>query len=274
MGLSSMPLVVATIALGLGVASAAAQVSSNLAAAPKEVIANGSLLHTLEAAPVLGQPYSAVQVHASHRKLEDGTNLTQAGHHGVARDSSGRVRVEQRLANATDKQSEQILVYVLDPAAHTLTIWRTGGPGEKVAVLLKLPDTKPGDAVPVSDKMSAAEARRPQPIITSESLAPETLDGLPVTVTRTTTIVPVGRSHNDAPITKTDEVWTSPDLKLTLKEQWEDPRTGERTVELKDFSRAEPDPALFRVPPGYKVKDLKQTLQEAQDRLAEMQAAR
>ncbi len=47
---------------------------------------------------------------------------------------------------------------------------------------------------------------------------------------------------------------TSPDLKLVMKQQVEDPRTGETTVELKEFSRAELDPALFRVPPGYTVK--------------------
>jgi hypothetical protein len=63
-------------------------------------------------------------------------------------------------------------------------------------------------------------------------------------------------AYNDAPITKTREVWTSADLKLVMKEQWSDPRSGERTVELEEFSRAEPDPALFRAPQGYVVKDV------------------
>ena len=34
-------------------------------------------------------------------------------------------------------------------------------------------------------------------------------------VVKTTTIVPAGRSGNDAPITKMHELWTSAELKLT-----------------------------------------------------------
>ena len=76
---------------------------------------------------------------------------------------------------------------------------------------------------------------------------------------------------NDAPITKTHEVWTSQDLKLVMKEQWNDPRMGERTQELANFSRAEPDPALFRVPAGYATKDLLQGLKELEEKLNALQ---
>jgi hypothetical protein len=88
---------------------------------------------------------------------------------------------------------------------------------------------------------------------------------------RTTTVVPAGRAGNDAPITKTHEVWTSQDLKLVMKQQTEDPRTGVTTVELEEFSRAEPDPALFRVPPGYAVKSVLQSLKELEEKLSPAQ---
>ena len=52
-----------------------------------------------------------------------------------------------------------------------------------------------------------------------------------------------------------------------VKQEWNDPRSGKRTVELEKISRADPDPALFRVPSGYEVKNALQTLKELEDKL-------
>ncbi len=255
--------VVLTFAAGFAVAQENPGLST-----PKEVVANGGLQHTLHAAPVVGQPFSAEQVQKRDKKLADGTNIEHFGHHFVARDSAGRVRVEQPCGC---KEGEQVIaIYVLDPVAHTLTEWRTGGPSPKVAVVAKLPETllepKPQPVRAVGNP------NRPQPIISTETLPAEIIDGLPMTVTRTTTIVPAGRSGNDAAITKTHQVWTSPDLKLTFREVWVDPRAATKTVELSKFSRAEPDPALFRAPAGFQVKDAQQTLKEAAQKLNELQS--
>jgi hypothetical protein len=145
--------------------------------------------------------------------------------------------------------------------------------GEKSALLIKLPPEAPKREVPVTvTDATGARTTRPQPVITTENLGSEMLGDVPVQVTKTTTIVPPGRSGNDSPITKTHEVWMSQAMKLVLKEQWDDPRTGVRTVELKDLQRAEPNPAYFRAPQDYKVKDLKQTLAELEQKLAELQA--
>ena len=255
------------LAAALMAGRAGAQVADN---APKEVIANGGLIHTLLAEPVRGQPYSAVQVHKTKRTLADGTNISQQGHHSVARDAEGRVRVEMRLPNPQKEQPDPVLVFVLDPVAHTLLTWSTGSKANKSALLIKLPDKPRETAKAAPAQVRPVADSRPQPIVTEENLGTDTIQGIPVTVTKTTTVVPAGRSHNDAPITKTDEVWTSQDLKLVMKEQWEDPRTGERTVELDQFTRADPDKALFRAPAGYSVKDIKETLQELQERLNQM----
>ena len=75
-----------------------------------------------------------------------------------------------------------------------------------------------------------------------------------MTITKTTIVVPADRSGNDASTTKTRELWESP-------------RTGVRTVELDQFSRAKPDAA----PAGYSVKDIKQTLKELQEKLDQIQ---
>ena len=237
-------------------------------AGSNEVISNGGLLHTLMAAPVIGQPYSAIQVHQTSRKLLDGTTISHKGHHFVARDAAGRVRVELRMAKAQNGQ-ETVMVFVSDPVAHTITTWITGPAANKTASVAKIPEgRKPETPTP---SPVANDTTRLQPVITTEDLGTQTILGLPVTDVRPTIVVPAGRSGNDAPITKTREVWTSTDMKLVMKEQWEDPRSGERTVDLENFSRAEPDPALFRAPPGYVVKSALESLKELEEKLSAAQ---
>jgi hypothetical protein len=174
-----------------------------------------------------------------------------------------------RLANASNGQPETILVFVTDPVAHTITTWVTGPKANKVASVVKIPPEKSTTAKAAPTQIH--QDNRPQPIITTEDLGTDSLQGLPVSVVKTTTIVPAGRSGNDAPITKTHEVWTSTDMKLVLKEQWEDPRTGERTVSLERLERADPDTALFHPPAGYTVKDVMQSLKDLEEKLNQTQ---
>jgi hypothetical protein len=236
-------------------------------------LANGGLFSSLLAVPVVGQPYSAVQVHSTTRTLADGSTVSHQGHHSVARDTAGRVHVELRLANGRNGQPDQVMVFVMDPVAHTLTTWISGAPGRpKTASVLKIPQGQAA-APPVrtTAPIDPSEAARPRPIVTTEDLGTESIQGLDVSGQRTTTIVPPGRSGNSAPITKTYEVWTSPELQLVVKQRWRDPRTGERTVELKNISRADPDPAFFRAPPDYEVKDALESLKDLEEKLSAMQ---
>ncbi len=254
----------------LGVAglalTASAGAQNGQVAEPKEAISNGGVNHTIHADPVTGQPFSAEQVMKKGRTLTDGVNITHFGHHFVARDSAGRVRVEQPCG--CDPAHEQLIeVYVVDPVTHTMTKWRVGGDSPKIAYVSKLPEKKPREVAPV--RAPGAGSGRPQPIITTEELPVMMIDNLPMKVVKTTTIVPAGRSGNDAPITKVHELWTSEELKLTFMEQWEDPRMGVRTVGLANFSRAEPDPALFRPPVGYQLKDAKEAAKERAEKLAD-----
>jgi hypothetical protein len=223
----------------------------------KEVLATGGLISSLVAAPVIGQPYSAVQVHQTSRKLTDGTTISQKGHHFVARDAQGRVRVEMRMAKGKNGEPDTVMVFT----------WMSGPKIEnKAASVVKTPAERRQETTVQLQVTNAST--RPQPVVTTENLGTVMLQGLPVTDVRTTTVVPAGRAGNDAPITKTHEVWTSQDLKLVMKQQTEDPRTGVTTVELEEFSRAEPDPALFRVPPGYAVKSVLQSLKELEEKLS------
>jgi hypothetical protein len=251
--------------VGFGLAAGSLWAQSGTAGEPKEVISNGGVNHTIHADPVTGQPFSAEQVMKQGRTLTDGVNITHFGHHFVARDSAGRVRVEQPCG--CDPAHEQLIeVYVVDPVAHTMTKWRLGGNSPKIAYVSKVQEEKPRAVV--AARVPEASGR-PQPIITTEELPVMMLDNLPMKVVKTTTIVPAGRSGNDAPITKVHELWTSEELKLTFMEQWEDPRTGVRTVGLANFKRAEPDAALFRPPADYQLKDAKEAAKERAQKLAD-----
>jgi hypothetical protein len=234
----------------------------------QEPLATGGLISSLLAAPVAGEPYSSVQVHSTTQTLPNGSTVSHHGHHAVARDAEGRVHVEVRLARGENGAPDEVMVFVMDPVAHTLTTWLSGEPGHpKVASVFKIPAAQQPVAVPPR-RDNPRESVRPQPVITTEDLGTQSMQGLEVTGKRTTTIVPVGRSGNSAPITKTHEVWTSSDLQLVVKQQWNDPRSGERTVELEHISRANPDPALFRPPAGYEIKNALETLKDLEEKLS------
>jgi hypothetical protein len=249
--------------------------SATTAGQAQQRLATGGLVSSLLAAPVVGEPYSAEQVHGRVQTLADGSTVSHHGHHFVARDAEGRVHVEVRMAEGQNGKPDTVMVFVMDPVAHTLTTWLSDAPNQaanntKVASVFKIPAAENRPSSPPARSGAPSESSRPQPIITTEDLGTQQIEGLEVTGKRTTTIVPVGRSGNSAPITKTYEMWTSADLHLVVKQEWNDPRSGKRTVELEKISRTAPDPALFRVPPGYAIKDAIQTLQELEEKLGAM----
>jgi hypothetical protein len=239
----------------------------------QERLGTGGLISSLLAAPVVGQPFSAVQVHSTTQTLADGSTVSHRGHHLVARDAEGRVHVELRLANGRNGGPDEVMVFLRDPVARTLTTWVSGAEGgPKTASVIKLPAVQEQRAAKGASAVgNPSKDSRPQPIVTVADLGMQSIQGLEVSDKRTTTIVPPGRSGNTAPITKTYEVWTSPDLQFVVKQQWSDPRSGERTVELENISRADPNPALFRVPPGYQVKDAVESLKELEEKLSATQ---
>jgi hypothetical protein len=236
----------------------------------KDILSTGGVMSALLAAPVTGEPFSAEQTNEFTRTLADGTKITRHGHHAVFRDAQGRVRVERRLTNGKDGRAEVKMIFVVDPVAHTITTWSVGVPNAKpAAVVVKLPTDRKVDstAKPTAAAQSPGESSRPQPVITRADLGPGMIDNVPVTGVLVTTVVPAGRAGNDRAITKTHEIWTSDEMKLIMKQKFADPRAGERVVQLDEFSRDNPDAALFRPPSGYAVKDALETLKEMVDKL-------
>ena len=92
-----------------------------------------------------------------------------------------------------------------------------------------------------------------RPEFSSEALGTQVIDGILVEGTRRIATYPAGSMGNDRPIVTTSETWNSPELKAMVLSKSYDPRSGESITRLTNISRAEPDPGLFRVPPGYQV---------------------
>jgi len=78
------------------------------------------------------------------------------------------------------------------------------------------------------------------------------MEGVRANGERTTWVIEAGKVGNEKPIQITRDVWTAPDLMLTVSSRDFDPRTGEVHYRLKGLKRGEPDAALMRVPADYK----------------------
>jgi hypothetical protein len=91
--------------------------------------------------------------------------------------------------------------------------------------------------------------------VSTEDLGSQTMEGVTVTGTRTTLVIPAGQIGNDAAIRIMTEVWTSPELKTVVYSKRSDPRMGVQTFQLTNIVRAEPDSSLFTIPADFRIVD-------------------
>lgn len=108
------------------------------------------------------------------------------------------------------------------------------------------------DALGTTTVMRAGPAPSSKYDTRTEDLGAQTMEGVEVTGTRTTTTIPAGAIGNERPIEIVYEKWYSPELKVTVMSRHSDPRFGEQTYRLTNINRSEPDPSLFSVN-GYRV---------------------
>ncbi|HEX4576977.1 MAG TPA: hypothetical protein VH117_06475 [Edaphobacter sp.] len=227
-------------------------------------------------------PYTATQKVSLVQKLVDGTTISRVNTTTEARDSQGRT---MQQTSGGEMQGQSIThTIVMDPVAHTQTIWMSQG---KQATRIHMPDlhgvvqqSGPIAVGLVSGSMGVgSNASFSQMIQTGGSAAAPGMTGtvtVPGTVhparqveklcsrniagvyaegTKITITYPAGSFGNDRPIITTHETWMSPDLKLLMLSINDDPRSGTHTTEVTNLDRAEPSPALFQVPEGYTIKD-------------------
>jgi hypothetical protein len=89
--------------------------------------------------------------------------------------------------------------------------------------------------------------------VVHEDLGADTIMGVAVRGSRTTTTTPAGEEGNDQPLVRADEYWMAPSLGMVLRSITDDPRMGKTDREAVSVDLNNPDPALFQPPAGYKI---------------------
>jgi hypothetical protein len=198
--------------------------------------------------PIPGKPFSGRSETAWTRTLEDGSVVTTHLLTGVARDSQGRIYRERHkfVPLNSNEQSPLEAIRIFDPVAHTETFCRVA------THLCNVTAYRGRTSFTLRPPGSFDSGKR---FLTREGIGNDVIDGINAVGTRETLTIAENAVGNSQPLTVTREFWYSPDLQVNLAITRKDPREGTQTVRLSDLSRAEPDPALFKVPAGFVVQN-------------------
>ncbi len=201
--------------------------------------------------PVPGAPFSGTVEVLSKQLLPDGTTYTRRTVNHIARNSAGVIHNERRMLEPPGFQGEAPVLHwhIFDPQTRVSTFLTPATLIAREAVLPTPPpapeNTTPDSAVAIAHTQN----------LTVKDLGTETIAGLVLHGTRKQTTIPATFSGTGKDVTITDDYWYSEDLKVYLVLKHNDPRTGEQVVGILDVDRKEPDAAMFRIPPEYKVVD-------------------
>lgn len=219
---------------------------------------------------IVGAPYSADSETEISQTLADGTHINRkTGMTRMFRDSQGRTRREGYApANMqTGEAGSLVMVTIEDPVAGVEYILsprdrtaRQVDPGASLHVTtganggMTVQSLQPRIATSGNGPVTAAAPPAPaRQTNTSEDLGTQTIEGLVVDGKRFTHTIPVGAEGNDRPMEIVHEMWFSNDLRITVLSKTSSPQSGETTTRVTNIVRAEPDSALFQVPPDYTI---------------------
>jgi len=208
---------------------------------------------------VTGAPYSAQAVTEHTQVLTDGNTIHTTTTANLYRDSQGRTRREQEIgaigpwaAQGTPRK----VIAISDPVGGSVYMLN---PNSQVARQMPFP----ARAAARRNADRAQRAKSENPNVTTESLGTQVINGVPAQGTRVTRTIPAGQMGNQAPIVITVERWYSPDLQTDVMRKETNPQFGETTFQLTNIVRAEPQAALFQVPPNYTLKSGRPSNNEA-----------
>jgi len=223
---------------------------------------------------VTGAPYTAQAQTETTQTLADGNRITRTITSSISRDSMGRTRREQTFGvvgpwSTSGKPASMIMIndpvegvrYTLEPDSKTavkmpamslqlrrdVDVAKLKAESDAITRTFVIRD----DAAP-GISVQALKARA-ENAATSESLGTKMISGVQAEGKRVTETIPAGAIGNERAIEVVNETWYSPELQTVVMSKHSDPRTGDVTYTLTNLSRAEPDPALFTVPPDYKL---------------------
>ena len=218
-----------------------------------------------------GAPYTATWTSTVTRALSNGDTETKVTPVKAARDSRGRTYFDQPywfLKSGTEALQASFWVY--DPVAHIEFSW----PGLRNIVDLRhVPDLdspeekkKLIDApwlntmwkVPACVAWDPTDQRYEGGDYRVQELGSREILGIAAQGFRATRLLPAGYLGYEQSAPVTEERWYSDELQITLVDRVDDPRIGKVVWQVTTLKRAEPDPALFHPPAGYRILEIAQ----------------
>lgn len=198
-----------------------------------------------------GKPFTATVRTTLTQVLPDGTKKTRTVEDRIARDSKGRIYHEQHLPWTRDVNNPIYYLNVDDPVGkQRIHI----DPQNRIAMVGRIDRLKQTDYDP--EDYLTLKARHVGESIKNEKLGTEEIAGVKAWGRRTTHTFPAGMFGNAQTIVSIEECWYSNQIGVDALRRRSDPRSGEQVSEVLNLTRAEPDPAMFRPPPGYLVQPL------------------
>ena len=233
--------------------------------------------------PIPNKPFTATRIYSDQR-MENGQNVGDpiTAEYTIARDDKGRIRYET-LSESIEKGKfviSEFHIVICDPVAHSLSRYSARAdhslPSEPTAKVIKrkmshywnprdfviveepLPTALPEDQGEESDSLATQEsntknkASDPAPgifVLTKDNLPVQWVDGLSAVIRRT--IMKYGDKQQ---FFRIYEEWLSPDCGIDIRTTELRETEGIETVETKNIVPGPPDPALFKIPPGYVIE--------------------
>jgi hypothetical protein len=211
--------------------------------------------------PVIGAPYSAVEVTTEQQTLANGNVIQRQTTRTIYRDGQGRLRVEAQVTRpGADGQTATVTrITISDPVAGQ--IYEIDPQNKVVNSHAVRPMGARGATTPNAGSSRQFAGRGPgmranrtaDPNVKAEDLGTQTVNSVIAKGNRTTHTIPAGTIGNSLPIQSVRETWMASDLKVPVMEKTTDPRFGTRTMQLTQINRGEPDTSLFQIPPDYTV---------------------
>ena len=215
------------------------------------------VLQSIVVPPKPGAPFTLTLETEWVKQLYDGGTITLVNKRQIARDASGRVYQERwALVPKNDEHMKSFMTVkqIADPNVHTLYNCFMVSKKDTCELLeysgstttIYKPETFTSGPLP-GDRGTAVH----------DTLGKQFIAGVETEGTRNAVIYNPGVFGNDRKLTVEREFWYSPQLGLNLLSIRTDPRIGKQTFTVTSVTLGDPDPALFELPAGFKVVDLR-----------------
>ena len=215
---------------------------------------DGGVTETLQSIfipPKMNAPFSLTLHTEWVKTLADGSTITVLNQRRISRDSQGRISQERAfLVPKNGKvESRAYLLQIADP--HTHKVFDCFKDSRHECVQLSYG----GDTSAEYKTAGAPTGELPNGIgrAEHEDLGKQFIESVEALGTRDRVIYNPWVFGNDQLITVEREYWYSPQLGINLLSIRSDPRIGKQTFRATEIVQSEPDPSLFKLPPGFKV---------------------